>query len=121
MGFYQDCLGGELTFQSIGESPMGNNMPQIMANKILHAVLIANDIVIMGSDMVHEGGLVSGNTVSLMLNCDTAAETQKLYQKLSYGGKATHPLQETFWGALFGNLEDRFGNNWLINYDKRYI
>ncbi|RZK51082.1 MAG: VOC family protein, partial [Pedobacter sp.] len=41
MSFYQDCLGGELTFQSIGESPMGNNMPQIMANKILHAVLIA--------------------------------------------------------------------------------
>ncbi|RZJ78300.1 MAG: VOC family protein [Flavobacterium sp.] len=121
MRFYQDCLGGELTLQSIGESAMAGDMPQIMADKILHAVLIVNDIVIMGTDMIDDSGLVSGNTVALMLNCDTALESKVCYERLARGGKASHPLQETFWGSLFGNLVDRYGNNWLINYDKKFL
>ncbi|RZK63637.1 MAG: VOC family protein, partial [Pedobacter sp.] len=68
MRFYHDCLGGELTLQSIGESPMAGNMPQIMADKILHAVLTSDEIVIMGTDLVVDAGLVKGNAVSLMLN-----------------------------------------------------
>ncbi|AZI25685.1 VOC family protein [Pedobacter sp. G11] len=121
MRFYQDCLGGELTLQSIGESAMAGDMPQIMADKILHAVLIVNDIVIMGTDMIDDSGLVSGNTVALMLNCDTALESKVCYERLARGGKASHPLRETFWGSLFGNLVDRYGNNWLINYDKKFL
>ncbi|RDC54525.1 VOC family protein [Pedobacter chinensis] len=120
MNFYRDCLGGELIFQSIGESPMAKNMPLIMSDKILHAVLTSENIVIMGTDMVEEKGLIKGNSVSLMLNCDSEEDTKIYYEKLSSGGKATHPLQKTFWGSIFGNLVDRFGNNWLINYDKIY-
>lgn len=121
MRFYHDCLGGELTLQSIGESPMAGNMPQIMADKILHAVLTSNEIVIMGTDMVVDAGLVKGNAVSLMLNCDSEEETIAIYEKLSKGGTPVNPLQKTFWGTLFGNLVDRFGNTWLINFDKIYI
>jgi len=120
MNFYRDCLGGELIFQSIGESPMAGNMPLVLSDKILHAVLIAENIVIMGTDMVEEKGLVRGNSVSMMLNCDNEEDTKTYYEKLSAGGKATYPLQKTFWGSIFGNLVDRFGNNWLINYDKIY-
>ena len=121
MRFYHDCLGGELTFQSIGESPMAGNMPQIMADKIMHAVLTSNEIVIMGTDLVVDAGLVKGNAVSLMLNCDSEEETKSCYEKLSKGGTPVNPLQKTFWGALFGDLVDRFGNTWLINFDKKYI
>ncbi|WP_316795246.1 VOC family protein [Pedobacter agri] len=121
MRFYHNCLGGELSMQSIGESPMANNMPQIMADKILHAVLTSDEIIIMGTDMVVDTGLIKGNAVSLMLNCDSEEETKAYYEKLSKGGKSVNPLQKTFWGALFGDLIDRFGNTWLINYDKKYI
>jgi PhnB protein len=27
------------------------------------------------------------------------------------------PLEETFWGAYFGMCEDKFGVNWMINFD----
>ncbi|RYD78984.1 MAG: hypothetical protein EOP53_10310, partial [Sphingobacteriales bacterium] len=35
-----------------------------------------------------------------------------------WGGKETMPLQETFWGATFGMLTDKFGVHWMINCEK---
>jgi len=72
----------------------------------------------MGSDMVSEKGLVKGNSVSLMLNCSSEAETKDWFEKLSAGGKVDHPLEDSFWGALFGDLTDKFGNHWLLHFDK---
>lgn len=118
MTFYQDCLGGELIFETIGESAFAEKMPNIIRRSVMHAVLVKDDMVIMGTDMVEERGLVKGNSVAMMLNCNSEKEAKAFYHKLSVGGRASHPLQETFWGALFGDLTDRFGNNWLINYDK---
>ncbi len=52
MTFYKECLGGQLTFQTVGESPLSGKMPQKMKNCILHSILIKWDLVLMGSDMV---------------------------------------------------------------------
>jgi len=118
MIFYQDCLGGELTLETIGESVLVDKLPNNMKRSIIHAVLAKDDLVIMATDMVEDRGLIKGNSIAMMLNCNSEEEAQAFYDKLSAGGKTSHPLQETFWGALFGDLTDRFGNNWLINYDK---
>ena len=72
----------------------------------------------MGSDMVSEQGLMKGNSVSLALNCSSEKEIKSFYRKLSSGGKMNHPLEYTFWGSLFGDLTDKFGNHWLLNFDK---
>ena len=40
-----------------------------------------------------------------------------MFARLSAGGKATMPLQEMFWGAYYGICTDRFGINWMINYE----
>ena len=118
MTFYKDCLGGELYFQTIGESPLLEQMPKKMKDGILHATLTNGNLIIMGSDMVSETGFIRGNAVSLMLNCSSEAEIRRFYKKLSSSGQATHPLEDTFWGALFGGLTDKFGNYWLLNFDK---
>jgi PhnB protein len=116
MTFYKDCLGGELTIQKIGESPMAGNMPQQMQDKIMHSTLINEGFTIMASDLCDENGLVKGNDVSLMLDCNSEEEIRATYKKLSIGGKKTHPLEVTFWNALFGDLTDKFGINWLLHY-----
>jgi PhnB protein len=116
MYFYKECLGGELTFQTIGESPMAGKMPPQIKGHILHSTLSKGSLVLMASDMVGEKGLLKGNAVSLMLNCGSEEETRQSYSKLSDGGEQTHPLEFTFWGALFGDLTDRFGNHWLLHY-----
>jgi PhnB protein len=119
MTFYKTCLGGELTFQTIGQSLMADKMPAKMKDCILHAALKKDALVILASDMVSENGLIKGNSVSLMLNCGSEKEIKTFYSRLAAGGASIHPLENTFWGALFGSLTDKFGNNWLLHFDKK--
>jgi PhnB protein len=118
MNFYKECLGGELILQTIGESPLSDKMPPQMKESILHSSLTKDALVLMGSDMVSEQGLIKGNAVSLSINCSSEEEIKNFYEKLSSGGKKDHPLENTFWGALFGDLTDKYGNHWLLNFDK---
>lgn len=119
MTFYQTCLGGELSFQTVGESPLSARMPGRMKDCILHATLTKDALTLMGSDMVTGQGLIKGNNVTLSLNCSSEAEVKTFYEQLSAGGVATHQLEESFWGALFGDLTDKFGNHWILNYNKK--
>jgi PhnB protein len=118
MSFYRDCLGGELTLQTIGESPLADRMPEQMKDCILHSTLTNDSLVLLGSDMAPSSGLVKGNAVSLSLDCASEDEIRECYFKLSAGGTSDYPLEETFWGALFGGLTDRFGHHWLLNYTR---
>lgn len=118
MQFYQSCLGGELNFQTIGDSPLSDRMPEKMKKSILHGFLKKEEMLLMGSDMVGESGLKKGNAVSMVFRCNSEKEIRNLYQNLSSGGQQTHPLEISFWGALFGTLTDRFGNQWMLVYDE---
>ena len=118
MNYYKDCLGGELSLQTVGDSPLSEKMPPEMKKCILHSTLTSGPVILMASDMVSEEGLQKGNAVSLMLDCSSEDEIKNLYTKLSDGGKANHPLENTFWGAVFGDLTDKFGNHWLLHFEK---
>lgn len=117
MNYYKECLGGELTLQPVEGSPMAEQMPHQMRQHILHSMLKKDGLVIMASDMAREK-LAGGNRVSLMLNCSSEEEADKFFTRLAEGGQIIDPLAEMFWGAKFGALEDKFGINWLLHYDK---
>ena len=118
MSFYNSCFDGELEFQTIGNSPMAEQFPDCMADKILHATIRNGKLALMASDMPPER-LVQGNAQSLMLDCDSEEEIKNLYQKLSSNGLVTHALQQNYWGATFGALTDKYGNHWLLNFNKK--
>ena len=122
MTFYKDCLGGKLSVQTVGELqlPLAEPMPPCMEKCIVHATLINDSLVITASDMVPETGLIKGNSVSLLLSCNSENEARTFYNKLSIGGEATHPLENTYWGSIFGDLTDKFGTHWLISFDNLY-
>ncbi|HUX84646.1 MAG TPA: VOC family protein [Chitinophagaceae bacterium] len=115
MDFYKDCLGGDLYIQTVGESPMADQMPPQMKNNIMHASLTHGGVILMGSDLCPER-LNQGNTVSLLLDCNSEEEVRTIYNKLAAGGKASHPPANTFWGAYFGDLTDKYGFLWLLNF-----
>ena len=119
MTFYKKCLGGELSFQTIGESPLSETMPVKMKKCILQAVLRNGDLVLIGTDMVSEQGLLKGSAVSLLLACSTEKEIRECYERLSQDGEQTHPLKNTFSNALFGMVTDKYGNTWILNYDNK--
>jgi PhnB protein len=116
--FYQSCLGGKLDLQTIGESPTADRMPESMKNMIMHGTLTTEGFQIMGSDMSARPH-VHGTAISVMLDFDSEAEIRSTYDKLAAGGVASHPIESTFWGALFGGLTDQFGNPWLLHYLKK--
>ncbi len=117
MTFYHQCLGGELVMQKISESPMAAQMPSEAGAAILHSTLIKDGISLMGSDMMG-AGLVKGNVVTLCMNCSTDEEITEYFSKLAEGGKIKMPLHQSFWGATYGELTDKFGMNWMFNFSK---
>jgi PhnB protein len=117
MTFYKECLGGELVMQKIAESPMAAQMPSEMGAKILHSTLTSNAVVLMASDCMGDK-VVNGNSVWLCLNCSSNEEINSFFNNLAKGGKINEPLQQSFWGATFGSLTDKFGINWMFNHTK---
>jgi PhnB protein len=120
--FYRSVLGGEFTmFQRFKDMPPGSGeVPENEKNLVLHVSLtLENGMVIMGSDAPEAHGLkvISGNNVHMMLNAESEEEAEKLFKGLSKGGKVTMPLQKMFWGALYASFTDKFGINWMVNYD----
>lgn len=118
MIFYKNCFGGELFFQTVGGSPQSEKMPKQIKDCILHASLTSGNMVLMASDMVSEDGLQKGNNVSLSLSCSSLAELEDYFARLSEDGKVTHPLEDSFWGGIFGGLTDKFGNHWILSFNK---
>lgn len=121
--FYQSVLGGEIPmWNRFGEMPPQEGMPPLSEehkNRIMHVTLpISRETVLMGSDSmpgIHT--ITKGNNFAISLNSQSRAEAEKLFNGLSEGGNVTMPLQDTFWGAYFGMWEDKFGIQWMVNYD----
>ena len=116
MQFYKDSLGGNLSLMTVGESPEGSNMKGVNPNMIFHSSLTNENIELLGSDMAPEDGLVKGNTISLALQCSSEEELKRYFSKLSAGGKTTFAPSQTSWGALYGQLIDKFGREWMLTY-----
>lgn len=118
MKFYQECLGGELTLQKISESPMAAQLSSKAGANILHSVLVRDELILMGSDMMGDK-LQKGNEVMLRLQCSNNEELHSAFDKLSMGGQIRMPLHQSVWGATYGELTDKFGIHWMFNYSRR--
>ncbi len=121
--FYKSVFGGEFTYLGrFNEMPMQEGMPPLPeneGNRIMHVTLpIGGDTVLMGSDTISISGNVSiGNNISMSVNASSREEADSLFSRLSEGGKIIMPLSDTFWNAYFGIFTDKFGINWMVNFD----
>lgn len=73
----------------------------------------------MATDALESMGqaVVAGNNFYLSVNTESEAETDKLFNGLSEGGKIEMPVNQTFWGAYCGMCRDKFGIQWMISYE----
>ncbi len=113
MTFYQSCLGGELTIQTVGESPAAGQMPPSMQDSVMHSVLAKDGFVLMASDMTGPEGVKNGDSITLAIMGSSKAEIEPIFAKLSAGANVLHPLTEEFFGT-FGDLVDKFGIGWMF-------
>lgn len=121
--FYKSVFGKEFLF--VGRF---KDMPETLAypvpesdkEKIMHISLpISNESVIFGCDTPQalDNSVISGNKISLSIETDSMEEAIRIFNGLSDGGIVTMPLGRTFWDAYYGMFTDKFGINWMVNYD----
>jgi PhnB protein len=122
--FYKSVFGGE--FPYIGkfkDMPADENFPPLTAaegERIMHVTLpISKETILMGSDTTSQSGDVTiGTNFSISINTDSQTEADTLFDGLSSEGTIIMPMNKTFWGAYFGMFTDKFGINWMINFDE---
>ncbi|WP_144282896.1 VOC family protein [Chryseobacterium echinoideorum] len=121
--FYQSVFGREIPYMgTFGDMPPleGKEMPEHEKDKIMHVCLpISNETMLMGSDTGGEWAsqFKEGNNYAVSINTETREEADQLFNGLSNDGNITMPMADTFWGAYFGMFTDKFGINWMVNYD----
>jgi PhnB protein len=113
MTFYQRALDAELEIQSFGDVQMEG--PPGSENRIMHARLSKGGNVVMASDTMPGMQFTQGNNFHINIDCDSTEELERYFSALGDGGKVTMEPQDTFWGARFGMLVDRFGVGWMFN------
>jgi PhnB protein len=116
MMFYQKCLGGELRFQTVDDTPVTTAMPARMKKCILSAILQNGSLLLAGTDLAEGAGSVKSNSISLLLHCSSEKEIKELYKKLSAYGQKIQPLMPNFDNILTGVITDKFGINWVLQY-----
>jgi PhnB protein len=122
--FYKSVFGGEFPylgrFKDMPPQPGQPPMPDEMGNRVMHVSLpVSKETIIMGSDTGGEwaANYKEGNNFSISINTGSKDEADKLFNGLSTGGNITMPMNNTFWGAYFGMFTDKFGINWMVNFD----
>ena len=116
LAFYSKALNGAVEFQqTFGESPM--EVPAEAKNHIMHATFRAGDLTFMVSDGMPGQPVAGGTNLSLSLHFTDLDSINKTFSALSEGGTVVMELQDTFWGARFGMLKDKYDFNWMFNYD----
>jgi PhnB protein len=121
--FYQSVFGGNFTriirFKDMEniDYPIAENE----ADKIMHIVLPIGNNVLMGNDVPAGMGTVNENENRSKISISTKSkdEADQLFAGLSAGGSVEVPLSDSPWGSYFGMFRDKFGIEWIIDFDPR--
>jgi PhnB protein len=118
LNFYKDVFGGQIEGLSRwSEMPKDAGGPPVTpetANKVMHASFKSPGVSFMASD-ASPGKTYGEGSISLSLGTNDVAEAERVFNALAAGGNVEMPMADTFWGAKFGMLSDKYGIDWMIN------
>jgi len=123
--FYKSVFGGEfakiIRFKDISspEFPVA----EYDENKVMHIALPIGKNILMGNDVPESMGQVNENEnrSKISISADSREEADKLFKGLSEGGNIEVPIADSPWGSYFGMFRDKFGIEWMVDFDSKYI
>jgi PhnB protein len=125
--FYKSVFGGEFAmFLRMKDLPSDPNNPisESQGNKIMNIALpIGKSNILMGSDVAEQfmdQELITGNRYTIAISAESKEEAEKIYHGLSANGEIEIPLAESHWGSYFGMFADKYGIQWMIDYDPKF-
>jgi PhnB protein len=122
--FYKSVFGGEFTkimrFKDISspEFPVTEND----TNKIMHIALPIGKNVLMANDVPESMGQTNENEnrSKISISTESKEEADKLFNGLSAGGQIEAPIGDSPWGSYFGMFRDKYGIEWMVDFDPKY-
>jgi len=124
--FYKSVFGGEFAiivrFKDLDLSSSEHQISENEANKIMHIALpIGKTNVLMGNDVPEIMGRVNENEnrSKISISAESKEEADKLFNGLSAGGSIEVPMGESPWGSYFGMFRDKYGIEWMVDFDPR--
>ena len=122
--FYRSVFGGEfakiMRFKDISgpENPISENE----ANKIMHIALPIGKSILMANDVPEIMGRTNENEnrSKIVISAESKEEADKLFNGLSAGGQIEMPIEESPWGSYFGMFRDKYGIEWMVDFDPKY-
>lgn len=120
--FYAAALGATLgEIHRFGGMPGGDKLPADQQNRVMHMSLtLPSGQVLMTSDTIDGMGPapVTGTNFSLSIHPDSREQADAIFAALAEGGTITQPLADQFWGDYYGALTDKFGVQWMVNFNE---
>lgn len=122
--FYKSIFGGEfamiMRFKDISNPE--NPISEKEANKIMHIALPIGKNILMGNDVPEIMGRVNENEnrSKIAIGAATREEADKLFNGLSAGGTIEVPISDSTWGSYFGMFRDKYGIEWMVDFDPKY-
>ena len=119
--FYKSVFGGEFTevkrFSEMASPEYPISAKE--ANKIMHIGLRIGQNILMANDVPVSLGVVNENEnrSKIAITADSRAEADRLFYALSEDGKIEMPICDSPWGSYFGMFRDKFGIEWMIDFD----
>lgn len=122
--FYKSVFGGEFAMVSRFKDMANPDypLPEDEADKIMHIALpIGKHNVLMGSDTPSSMGKhnENENRSKISISAESKEEADKIFNGLSKGGDVEMPIGDAPWGAYFGMFRDKYGIEWMVNFDTK--
>ncbi len=119
--FYRSVFGGEFT-KIIRFKDLANDNFQVAeheADKMMHIALPIGGNFLMGNDVPEILGRTNENEnrSKIVINAESKAEADHLFNGLSEGGNIEMPINDSPWGTYFGMFRDKYGIEWMIEFD----
>ncbi|RYY37565.1 MAG: VOC family protein [Sphingobacteriaceae bacterium] len=123
--FYKSVFGGEFTkivrFKDLASDDF--QVPENEANKIMHIALpLGKHNVLIANDVPEFMGRVneSENRSKIVVNAESREEADKIFNGLSTSGDIEGPIGDSPWGTYAGMFRDKYGIEWIIEFDPDY-
>ncbi len=122
--FYKSVFGGEfamiMRFKDMEspEFPVADHE----ANKIMHIALPIGQNVLMANDVPESMGRTNENEnrSKIAISAESREEADQLFNGLSVGGIVEMPMEDSPWGSYFGMFRDKYGIEWMVDFDPKY-
>ncbi|QQL48971.1 VOC family protein [Mucilaginibacter ginkgonis] len=123
--FYRSVFGGEFK-KTVRFKELANDDFQPSAEdaeKLMYIALpIGRNNVLVANDVPGFMGQVSEseNRSKIYVNTESREEAEKVFNGLSAGGDVEGPIGDSPWGTYAGMFRDKYGIEWIIEFDPSY-